>query len=274
MTTSRQLTLEFGEEKSMSSPVDFLASPSVPLERGWEKKMIAIFGQSSSEQSKKSDHAMSWGKMFVDSLVGRTDWSSKRCMLTWKAKDTKSKRFYYQLSASMPHTKGIESTLLLKTPAAMDAYSENLSKKEQVFGNSGTLAQEVATGFIYKRGIIPTPQASDYIDKNTSKSWESKGGINFSLGNPKLRGTLPTPNAQDWNTATRPETYIARSQRHKENNVNLQMTLRQMTMFIPNKVDHPKLGAGSQLNPHFVAEMMGFPLNWTDLPFLNGEKNP
>ena len=43
-------------------------------------------------------------------------------------------------------------------------------------------------------------------------------------------------------------------------------------MFIPNKVDHPKLGAGSQLNPHFVAEMMGFPLNWTDLPFLSGEK--
>jgi hypothetical protein len=236
MTTSRQLTLEFGEEKSMSSPVDFLASPSVSLEKGWEKKMIAIFGQSSSEQSKKSDHAMSWGKMFVDSLVGRRDWSSKRCSLIWKAKDTKSKRFYYQLSASMPHTKGTESTLLLKTPAAMDAYSENLSKKEQRFGNSGTLAQEVATGFIFKRGI------------------------------------LPTPNAQDWNTATRPETYIARSQRHKENNVNLQMTLRQMTMFIPNKVDHPRLGAGSQLNPHFVAEMMGFPLNWTDLPFLNGEK--
>jgi hypothetical protein len=28
---------------------------------------------------------------------------------------------------------------------------------------------------------------------------------------------------------------------------------------------------GSQLNPHFAAEMMGFPPNWTELPFLNGE---
>jgi DNA (cytosine-5)-methyltransferase 1 len=30
-------------------------------------------------------------------------------------------------------------------------------------------------------------------------------------------------------------------------------------------------GAYSQLNPRFVAEMMGFPPNWTELPFLNGE---
>lgn len=28
----------------------------------------------------------------------------------------------------------------------------------------------------------------------------------------------------------------------------------------------------SQLNPLFVAEMMGFPPDWTELPFLNGEK--
>ena len=123
-----------------------------------------------------------------------------------------------------------------------------------------------------KRGMLPTPQASDYIDKNTSKSWESKGGINFSLGNPKIRGTLPTPNAMDWNSAKRPETYLASVLRHKEKGVTQQMTLRQMAMFIPNKVDHPKLGTASQLNPHFVAEMMGFPLNWTDLPFLSGEK--
>ena len=28
----------------------------------------------------------------------------------------------------------------------------------------------------------------------------------------------------------------------------------------------------SQLNPRFVLEMMGFPPNWTELPFQNGEK--
>jgi hypothetical protein len=30
----------------------------------------------------------------------------------------------------------------------------------------------------------------------------------------------------------------------------------------------------SQLNPLFVLEMMGFPPDWTELPFLNGETNP
>ena len=32
-------------------------------------------------------------------------------------------------------------------------------------------------------------------------------------------------------------------------------------------------GTTSQLNPHFVGEMMGFPENWTTSPFLNGETN-
>jgi DNA (cytosine-5)-methyltransferase 1 len=33
-------------------------------------------------------------------------------------------------------------------------------------------------------------------------------------------------------------------------------------------------GKSSQLNPRFVMEMMGFPPDWTELPFRNGEMNP
>jgi site-specific DNA-cytosine methylase len=33
----------------------------------------------------------------------------------------------------------------------------------------------------------------------------------------------------------------------------------------------PTHGKTSQLNPRFVAEMMGFPVNWTELPFQSGE---
>jgi len=32
-------------------------------------------------------------------------------------------------------------------------------------------------------------------------------------------------------------------------------------------------GTTSQLNPRFVAEMMGFPPNWLESPFLNTETN-
>jgi hypothetical protein len=31
-------------------------------------------------------------------------------------------------------------------------------------------------------------------------------------------------------------------------------------------------GKAGLLNPQFVAEMMGFPYNWTELPFLSEEK--
>jgi len=33
-----------------------------------------------------------------------------------------------------------------------------------------------------------------------------------------------------------------------------------------------EIGETSQLNPRFVAEMMGFPPDWTELPFQNGEE--
>ena len=32
------------------------------------------------------------------------------------------------------------------------------------------------------------------------------------------------------------------------------------------------IGQGSQINPRFVAEMMGFPPNWTESPFQSGEQ--
>jgi hypothetical protein len=74
-------------------------------------------------------------------------------------------------------------------------------------------------------------------------------------------GMLPTPNSYDWNTARSEETLQKAKERHKEKGVVLQNSLRQMA------------GQGSQLSPQFVMEMMGFPTDWTELPFLNGETN-
>jgi len=63
-------------------------------------------------------------------------------------------------------------------------------------------------------------------------------------------GMLPTPQAQEGGKIT-----------GKENQDSITKRVRQMT------------GKTSQLNPRFVAEMMGFPENWTELPFLSGEPN-
>jgi hypothetical protein len=145
-------------------------------------------------------------------------WSSKRCALTWRLWGTKYGRVSFQLRVLALPTDVIASGLLLKTPCAADAYTEGLSKKEQRFGNSGTLAQEVQSGFIYQRGLLPTPTATS----------DPKGGC-----------TRPDPSRQRDTLA--------------------------------HALHDPTLGKTSQLNPRFVAEMMGFPVNWTELPFQSGE---
>lgn len=117
----------------------------------------------------------------------------------------------------------------------MDAYSENLSKKEQTFGNSGTLAQEIQSGFVEKRwpGLLPTPQAME--DKSNPETWDARAamkkeeGINLQLGLTTMarKGFLPTPNSRDFKDPENPEKYEKRKQDWAEKGINLQLTLPQ-----------------------------------------------
>jgi len=240
-TSKKQISL-FTEDKSTSSQADSLANHTQQQANDLEKKMTVISGQKCLEQLERLNHVGLWAKTFVALLIGMEDWYSKRCRLTWKMKGTKYNRLYFQLQASTLLTKETECGLLLKTPCAADSYSENLSKKEQKMGNSGTLAQEIATGFVQKRGLmLPTPsvscveggQQADRVERNPS------GG------------------------------YVLR----KKNNPNVTYgaKLSDAMIFEANQMGID--GKTFQLNPLFVEEMMGFPKNWTALPFLSGEKN-
>ena len=109
-------------------------------------------------------------------------------------------------------------------------------------------------------GLLPTPDASirgarqnqgnhqitlqDVVASNTeaAKALALKCGL------------LPTPTAQD---------FKRRGPNSKQQGISN----------IENYIISAKDGKTSQLNPRFVAEMMGFPPNWTELPFLNGETN-
>lgn len=191
-------------------------------------------------------------------------------------------------------------------------------KSNPMSGNSGTLAQEIMSGYeptMKKLGMLPTPTTMHSTNATVNmKSTQVKEGSMHSvtLARALDMGMLPTPNAQDWNTGVKPETYEARKQRHAEKGVNLQMSLRQMAMGsgmlpTPTTRDYKgdrKLTDGknitnngieigitleqaariltqkteatsktSHLSPQFVMEMMGFPTDWTLLPFLNGEQN-
>jgi hypothetical protein len=163
-------------------------------------------------------------------------WYSKKCKLTWKLRGTKYSRMYCQLYPSTLPTDGIEFGLLRTPTCEGDA------------GKRGLGNMTCAEAKEKNRTITLSRQIKDW----------SKGNL------PNL---LPTPSAFDWNTAQTQEKYQERKQMQKENGINLHYPLKQMVM------DINPTGKTSQLSPQFVLEMMGFPTDWTELPFLNGEQN-
>ena len=78
-----------------------------------------------------------------------------------------------------------------------------------------------------------------------------------------VNGMLPTPRANKANDINLNNLHLA--QRNKGN----------LEEAVAKIIQNTPLGNGktSQLNPLFVAEMMGFPPDWTVLPFQSGGRN-
>jgi hypothetical protein len=305
-------SVQNGDQMTLFSQVDFPASHTALQESGSEKTTLDTFGRKCLESFEKLSRHGSWAKTFAALLVGTGEWYSTKCNLTWKLSATKSSRLFFQLAPSthridatgfglLPTAtsvqrdhpervmgliqKGAQTMMsrkngenrpnsildgvmfysLLKTPTTADAYSENLTKKEQRMGNIGTLAQEIQSGFVENRwpGLLPTPTAFDYNSARTPEKFEqdkakyAEQGVNLQLALKQMavNGLLPTPTSNDSKNATLPD-----SQAKRDGG-------------LVKHFHHLKTGTTSQLNPQFVCEMMGFPPNWLELPFLNTETN-
>ena len=110
-------------------------------------------------------------------------------------------------------------------------------------------------------GMLPTPTARDYRNGSRMGSVRMnrkiEKGYTVELNDMAVNGILPTPTASDKNTGTTKD---------RKDGISRMSNLN-------HNIAH-LYGKTSQLNPRFVAEMMGFPVDWTVLPFLNGGKNP
>jgi hypothetical protein len=301
------------EEASISSREDSLANPTQAQESEREKKTNAIYGQKCLEQFEKLNPNGLWAKTFAALLIGMEGWYSTRCNLSWKLKGTKSNRFYFQLQASTRRTEEIESGLLLTPTAVMtDESPEKMRARAEKNGYKngtkyGSLLSQV------KYGMLPTPQAIDGNGKGRPlrpkpgrKDYEKMGNWRGDLKDFATQGMLPTPTAFDYNSARTPQKWEEDKAKYKEKGINLQMPLKQMARLqmlptptatdckgaypptsinnnearkhmlrnVYQHIETPYHSKNSQLNPLFVEEMMGFPENWTALPFLSGETNP
>lgn len=116
-------------------------------------------------------------------------------------------------------------------------------------------------------GLLPTPTAKDEksgckripggrIDRKISQGWT------IELNDLAVNGMLPTPAMRDYKGGNSME-HLTRKEKSEGNSHQDQL---------PNFIKL-KTGSSSQLNPRFVMEMMGFPPDWTELPFLSGETN-
>lgn len=89
-------------------------------------------------------------------------------------------------------------------------------------------------------------------ERSATESESERCGRFGRTGEICIDGMLPTPMASDCG--------------EKVTGLETQDSLVKMTRQVTGKP--------SQLSPQFVMEMMGFPTDWTELPFLNGDKSP
>ena len=172
-------------------------------------------------------------------------------------------------------------------PQRVEALRERGAKglRERKKGESGANG---LTDYLDFNGMLPTPTTDE------RDAQYKQGGTNLRAA---VKGLLPTPTSCDYNTARSPEAWEKAKEKHGS---ALQKPLKQLakdgTLPTPTKRDYKGArtkealdnanrternslpdtfaqdGKTSQLNPRFVAEMMGFPVNWTELPFLSGEQ--
>lgn len=140
---------------------------------------------------------------------------------------------------------------LLPTPNAMEGskYTTKINLDSQNGRGLTALA---------KNSLLPTPEASNYKTGHRNKTSridrKIKQGWTIELNDLATLGMLPTPTSSMVTTADFVQAKFHSSKRPEYSKC--------------------QDGTTSQLNPLYVAEMMGFPPDWTVLPFLRGEQNP
>ena len=245
----RQLTLNFQNDTEPSGGMRTLSLPegsrsrasrSRSQESGEAQKTIATCGPRCSTLFGLFDPAGSWARTFTESLIGRKGWSSNRCALTWRRQDTRCSRTLFRLAVSALPTVGTDAGL---SPTVQTQGLKRCVNGKMVF---------------MPLSLLPTPTAIDAGSGRMNKSLSPNASERPTLAMASKMGLLPTPTANDAKNVTLPASQGIRN--------GLPKTAMQS--------DEYRTGTGSRLNPLYVAEMMGFPVNWLVSPFLDGAGKP
>lgn len=184
--------------------------------------------------------------------------SSRPSAVILSVKDIPSSRCLFRLVPSVPRTEGTAYGLL-PTPMARD------------YSPRGPNCLQKGLPEIIREMLLPTPTAAEIHHRQRVERWKRQGRTSMhekedGEKNPNgltdfldFHGLLPTPTARDWKGAPTLEHFARKGKKPHQGS-------------LPDFF--AQAGRSFQLNPLFVAEMMGFPVNWTVSPFLPGGSSP
>lgn len=264
----------FGDEGdgSTSSREVFHASPS-PLPAGERVRRTAVTsGLTCSVPFTRSGPV----GLLVRTLVASSRWYSPARRLTWdvsplcserislytvsgrntssrpsavilSVKDIPSSRYLFRLVPSVPRTEGTVSGLL-PTPIASD------------FKVRGPGSQQKGLPEIIREMLLPTPTATEIHHWQRVERWKRQGRTSMHETEDGEKNPNGLTDFLDFHGLLPTLEHIGRKGKN------------------PRQGGLPdffaQTGRSFQLNPLFVAEMMGFPTSWTVLPFLPGGSSP
>ena len=264
----------FGDEGdgSTSSREVFHASPS-PLPDGERVRRTAVTsGLTCSVPFTRSGPV----GLLVRTLVASSRWYSPARRLTWdvsplcserislytvsgrntssrpsavilSVKDIPSSRCLFRLVPSVPRTEGTVSGLL-PTPIASD------------FKVRGPGSQQKGLPEIIREMLLPTPTATEIHHWQRVERWKRQGRTSMHETEDGEKNPNGLTDFLDFHGLLPTLEHIGRKGKNPRQGG------------LPDSF--AQTGRSFQLNPLFVAEMMGFPTSWTVLPFLPGGSSP
>ena len=173
--------------------------------------------------------------------------SSRPSAVILSVKDIPSSRCLFRLVPSVPRTEGTAYGLL-PTPIASD------------FKVRGPGSQQKGLPEIIREMLLPTPTATEIHHWQRVERWKRQGRTSMHETEDGEKNPNGLTDFLDFHGLLPTLEHIGRKGKNPRQGG------------LPDSF--AQTGRSFQLNPLFVAEMMGFPVNWTVLPFLPGGSSP
>ena len=173
--------------------------------------------------------------------------SSRPSVGILSVKDIPSSRCLFRLVPSVPRTEGTVYGLL-PTPIASD------------FKVRGPGSQQKGLPEIIREMLLPTPTATEIHHWQRVERWKRQGRTSMHETEDGEKNPNGLTDFLDFHGLLPTLEHIGRKGKNPRQGG------------LPDSF--AQTGRSFQLNPLFVAEMMGFPTSWTVLPFLPGGSSP